>query len=237
MKIKLGMFFAILLLGLVACEDEYGIVGNGSPRTETRSARDFSKVSSSGSFDVYVSQGDVPSIEITAESNLLPYIETDFDGDRLRIRTEGMHNLHETSPITIYLVTPRVKELVLSGSGKIQTESFTADKFSVLVSGSGQVISSVDVGELDAVISGSGQILLEGYCTGADMRISGSGTIDAYDLEIDHCDVVVSGSGNAWVNVEDNLNVRISGSGNVHYINFPNVTSSTSGSGRVIDEN
>jgi len=237
MKIKLAMFFAVLFVGLVACEDEFGIVGNGRPTTETRSARYFDEVSSSGSFNVYVVQGEEPSIEITAESNLLPYIETDFEGNRLRIRTEGMHNLHETSPISIYLVTPQLEALVLSGSGRIQAESFSANKFSVVVSGSGKVISSVDTPELDAVISGSGQLLLEGYCAEADMGISGSGTIDAYDLAIDDCDVVISGSGNAWVNVENHLDVRISGSGNVHYINFPNVTSSTSGSGQVIDEN
>ncbi|WP_120274736.1 head GIN domain-containing protein [Mangrovibacterium diazotrophicum] len=237
MKIKLGMFFAVLLVGLVACDDDFGIVGNGRPETETRSARYFNELSSSGSFNVYVSQGEERSIEITAESNLLPYIETDFDGDRLRIRTLGMHTLHETYPINIYLVTPDLEELVLSGSGRIETESFAADQFSVVVSGSGEIVTSVNADELDAVISGSGKIFLEGACGEAEMGISGSGIIDAYDLAAGDCKVVVSGSGSAWVNVEDNLDVRISGSGNVHYINFPYVTSSTSGSGQVINEN
>jgi len=237
MKMNWGLLAVAIVFGLTACEDEFGIVGNGQVQTEARSARYFDEVKSSGSFEVYVMQGDEPAIQVTAESNLLPYIETDIDGDRLHIRTRGMHNLREKRPIEVYLVTPNVEELVLSGSGKIEVENFTADKYSVVLSGSGDVISSFDAQELDAYISGSGRLFLDGTADKADIGISGSGQISAFDLAIRDCDVVISGSGSARVNVEDELDVRISGSGNVHYINFPQVKSSISGSGQVINAN
>jgi len=237
MNFARGMLAVALLVAFTSCEDEFGVVGNGRPETETRYARSFDRLSSSGPFQVYVSPGDEPSIEITAESNLLPYIETDFDGNHLRIRTRGMHDLHESLPIQIYLVSPQIKQLRLSGSGDIHAGNYSADHFSVVVSGSGEVVASVETQELDAEISGSGEIFLEGYSEKAQFGVSGSGTINAFDMALGDCDVTISGSGHALVNVENNLDVRISGSGQVHYINSPHISSSISGSGKVIDEN
>ncbi len=237
MKFTLLMLLLALTAGLTSCLDEFGIEGNGRPQTETRYARYFDEVSSSGPFNVYVLPGDEPSVEVTAESNLLSYIETDFDGDRLKIRTKGLHTLDNNLPIDIYLYSPHVNQLRLSGSGMIDAGNFTANRFEVFVSGSGQIKTSVDVRELKAFVSGSGQIIIDGYCDNSEMAISGSGEIFSYDLEQDYCQVTISGSGDAFVNVSKLLDANISGSGNVLFINTPDIHSSISGSGKVINDN
>ncbi|MGQ8336567.1 head GIN domain-containing protein [Sunxiuqinia sp. A32] len=226
-----------LFLGMSSCLEDIGVNGNGIESTETRWASSFDEVSSSGSFIVHVIPGDDYHIEVTAESNLQPYIVTDIDGDKLKIRTSGIHALHNHLPMEVFVTTPQLNKVSLSGSGYIYTGSYEGNHFSVNVSGSGQVESNVDVITLDAKISGSGKIRLNGFASETDMVVSGSGKILAYDLEQQFCNATISGSGNMYVNVENTIDASISGSGNVLFVNTPDVHSHISGSGKVINDN
>eukprot|EP00825_Cyclidium_porcatum_P021491 TRINITY_DN23954_c0_g1_i1.p2 TRINITY_DN23954_c0_g1~~TRINITY_DN23954_c0_g1_i1.p2 ORF type:complete len:163 (-),score=11.44 TRINITY_DN23954_c0_g1_i1:97-585(-) len=123
-KIQFITALFMLLLGTSSCLDEMFIEGNGISRTETRDAEGFNQISSSGDFTVTVMPGNFYSVEIIAESNLLPYISTNVDGKTLKIRTIGIHSLRQTEPIEIFITTPVLNGLTLSGSGLIETGSF-----------------------------------------------------------------------------------------------------------------
>lgn len=230
-------FSLVLLFSSVSCLDEYFIDGNHSPVNENRYANNFSSVASSGEFIVNIFPGDEYSVQVTAESNLLAYIETDVVGHTLKISTRNIYNLHNHEPMMVNIVCPVLNGLRLSGSGVITTDYFVAGEFETIVSGSGKIIADVDADRIDGNISGSGDIILTGNAGETDFNISGSGEIDAYDLEQEFCKATVSGSGNMYVNVSKMLDVTISGSGKVFYINSPSVHTRISGSGRVVDRN
>ena len=65
------------------------------------------------------------------------------------------------------------------------------------------------------------------------VEISGSGRYLGEDPEASVGTVRVSGSGEAVVNVSDDLDVDVSGSGDVQYIGNPAITESVSGSGDI----
>lgn len=226
-----------LLFGLTSCLEDFSINGNGITETETRWATHFDEVQSSGSFAVSIVPGNEFNIEVTAESNLLEYIVTDVDNDKLKIRTRTGHNLHNHRPIEVHITMPNLNDVNLSGSGFIHTGFFEADHLNVGVSGSGEVQTEVSVRELDARISGSGKVILNGDAVNTNIAISGSGKILSYDLIQQFCEVTISGSGDAYVNVEQMLDVSISGSGDVLFINTPQIQSHISGSGKVINDN
>lgn len=237
-KKTISLFVAVfLLISLTSCWEDFSINGNGITKTETRWVSYFDEVQSSGSFIVEIVPGDEFSIEVTAESNLLPYIITDIDKDKLKIRSRSGHHLHNRRPMGILITMPDLKEVNLSGSGYIHTGYFEADRFNVRVSGSGEIQSGVSVRELNARISGSGKITLDGDAVETNIRISGSGKVISYDLLQQFCDVTISGSGDAYVNVEKMLDVSISGSGDVLFVNTPEIHSHISGSGKVINDN
>ena len=237
MRRPLWTFLVILCMSLTSCIDDFAIFGNGEAATENRWTSAFNEVKVSGEYEVTIVEGDDYSVAITAESNLLPYIITDNDGSQLKIRTQGIHNLHNTLPMQVYITTPYLRGVNLSGSGFIQTDHFSSSRFNISLSGSGQIETSVDTQDMNAVISGSGQIIVAGYCEHSDLLISGSGKILSYELEQSSCDATISGSGNMYVNVENRIEAKISGSGNVLYINYPEIRSSLSGSGKVINDN
>jgi hypothetical protein len=237
--IKITLLFSLflILLGLNSCIEDIFIEGNGISRTESRSVSGFDQISSSGDFHVIVMPGSKYSVEVTAETNLLPYIETDVVGNTLKIRTQGMYSLRVNDPIEIYITTPVLNGVTLSGSGLIETGRFPSDDFRITLSGSGNIDTQISADKMKANVSGSGTIYIEGDAFESEFVISGSGIIKSYDLEQNICQAIISGSGDMYVNVSEAIDARISGSGRVNYINYPVVHTSISGSGRVVDKN
>lgn len=237
LKTPLVIALFALLVGTSSCIDDIFLEGNGILRTELRGASGFDEIASSGDFDVTIVPGSKYSVEITAESNLLSYIETDVVGNTLKIRTRGMYSLRDHEPIEIYITTPVLNGVTLSGSGIIKTGSFMSDDFRVTLSGSGDIDTQISTETLKANVSGSGNIFIEGDAFESEFVISGSGKIKSYNLEQSICMAAISGSGDMYVNVSETIDARISGSGRVYYINYPVVHTSISGSGGVVDKN
>ena len=230
-------FLIVFVLGFISCVDDIILEGNGELRSESRVASGFEEIASSGDYKVIVTPGNEYSIEVSAESNLLSYIETDVVGSTLKIRTRGVRSLVKNYPIEIFITTPALKGLSLSGSGLIKTGRFLSDDFKVALSGSGDIETEVETDHIKANVSGSGNILISGMATDSEFVISGSGKIKAYALPHNTCDATISGSGDMYVNANEAINARISGSGIIYYINYPVIHTSISGSGGVVNRN
>lgn len=227
------------LAGTTSCIDDLFIEGNGISRTETRQASNFSQIASNGDFNVTVLPGDEYSVEVTAESNLLSYIETDVVGSTLKIRTRGMYNLRDHRSIEVVVITPVLEGLSLSGSGNIKTGQFISSEpvFNIGISGSGDIDTEISADKVKANVSGSGTVFVQGDALETNFVISGSGKIKAYDLIQKYCVATISGSGDMFVNASNTIEANISGSGRVFYINHPAIHTSISGSGKVVDKN
>lgn len=236
-KIQIFSALLVLLFGTSSYLDEMVIEGNGISRTETRNTEGFNQISSNGDFTVTVMPGNSYSVEITAESNLLPYISTNVDGKILKIRTTGIHSLRQNEPIEIYITTPVLNGLSLSESGLIETGSFLSTDFDLSVSGSGDIKTKISSDKIKANVSGSGTILIEGDATNTNFVISGSGKIRTYNLLQEQCQAAISGSGDMYVNTSQLIDARISGSGRVYFVSHPTIRTSISGSGDVVDKN
>jgi len=226
-----------LLFTTSSCIDEMFLEGNGVVKSEIRVASGFDEVVSSGDFQVTIMPGSGYSVEVSAESNLLPYIETDVIGNTLKIRTRGIRSLRQNVPIVINITTPVLNGLTLSGSGLIQTGSFLSSDFRIDLSGSGNIDTQISSDRIKASVSGSGTIFMEGAAVESNFVISGSGKIKSYKLEQSSCRAVISGSGDLFVNASESLDASISGSGRVYYIGNPVIHTSISGSGAVVNKN
>lgn len=237
--IKLSLLLSLFVLLFISssCVDELFLEGNGTLQSESRGASGFEEIASSGDFDVTIVPGSSYSVDVSAESNLLSYIETDVVGKTLKIRTRGLHSFRTHEPIEIFITTPVLNGLSLSGSGIIKTGSFLSDDFSIAISGSGDIDTDVSTDKMKVIVSGSGNVFLEGDATDSEFVISGSGRIKAYNFPHFNCEAVISGSGDVFVNASESILARISGSGRMLYINNPVIHASISGSGRVIDKN
>ena len=222
--------FVILFLSGCAYER---IEGNYDLETESRTEEPFTEIISSGSFRVFITPDSVTSIDVKAESNILPYLYTISDGHTLRIGFRNGYNIRENYPVEVFIHTPHVTGLRLQGSGLVECIGFEEETVELDLSGSGNIDADFECTSMDASISGSGDIHLSGVSDNSELKISGSGKIHALDFTQKTCDAFISGSGDIYTDVVETLDARISGSGCVYYTGDPDIDTNISGSGRV----
>ena len=222
-----------IVLTMSGCANER-IEGNRDLVTLERSSQPFSEVISAGSFNVQIIPSAETRIEVKGESNILPHLSTHSNGTTLTIEYSDGYNIHEHYPVEVFLYTPVLHAVKLSGSGMVDCGSYSTSNVNLNISGSGGIIGDFEAEELDAVISGSGSMTLTGVAAITSFNISGSGNINAQLLDQEHCNALISGSGNIITKVSKTLNATISGSGSVFYLGNPVITTHITGSGNVL---
>ncbi|PLW98402.1 MAG: hypothetical protein C0593_05730 [Marinilabiliales bacterium] len=238
-KKTLKSFSVILMLFSVlaftsSCYRTVSITGNYDLITETRDINNFDKISLEGFMDVEYIPSDYYEVKIEAESNLIPYIETSVKNSRLEISVYDHRNLRNNYRIVVRVYAPDLKEYSLSGSGDFYCENLVNESFELNISGSGDVALGIDTYDLELSISGSGDAELWGIADDAELSISGSGRFNAYDLKVNDCKAKISGTGNMYLWVIDNLDINITGSGSIYYTGEPSIDATITGTGAII---
>lgn len=215
------------------------ISGNGNVTTVERKTGNYDKIGVAGMFDVELVSGKEGNISITAEENLLEYIETEVKGSSLKIKVKKGVNLRPRKKMLVIVPFEDISEVSLAGSGDIVGKDLIkANDFETNLAGSGDIDLLVEATDLESNIAGSGDIKLRGKADVYEGNVSGSGDIDAYELIAEEVNVAISGSGDIQVHCNQKLQARISGSGNVLYKGNPaKEDSKVSGSGKVETRN
>lgn len=214
------------------------ITGNGDMATEVREAGSFDGVALSGGFHVVIRQGSGHKVELRADRNLLPYIETKVSrglkGSTLEIGPKKGYSLSYGSAPSLVIELPALRAVAVAGSGKINVETVKAGSVDAEIAGSGEIrFAALDAERLAMNVAGSGDIAAAGRVGSASVSIAGSGDVRATELVAEEVKVSVAGSGDARVHATKKLKVSIAGSGDVAYAGAPEVSSSIAGSGKV----
>lgn len=240
-KRLLSGLFLMLLIGLYACDENNNCVtGNRDVVSEEITGlSDFRNISLSGAGELQIERGDLFSVSVTGESNIIDLHEFRVSNETLIIELrDGINCVDPREPFEIFVTMPVLEEAVLAGSGNIFSEdAFEGNQCLAEVIGSGNINLNFVVEEAALEVIGSGNITMTGSVTDLEVLIAGSGNVAAFAFPSQFCSVTISGSGNCEVEVEQELGVVISGSGNVRYRGNPVINSQISGSGTVINAN
>jgi hypothetical protein len=229
-------FFLTLMLVPFIFSSCQKISGKGDTVSENRTILGYSSIGLSMSADVYFTSGPAYELVVTAQENLLPYVETYVSGSQLVIRVKKGVVLGPHHPVQIQITAPGVTSLSVGGSGDIHVmNNWAGMNLETTVSGSGNIaIQTLEAGTFTGTISGSGNIEASGGTAGReDLNISGSGKIGLQGVSSGTTESHISGSGDIYTNVSDLLNATISGSGSVYYSGSPVMNIHISGSGTV----
>jgi hypothetical protein len=216
------------------------IDGSGPVVNEVREIEGFFGVNNTGSFEVYIMPAEEFHVEVRAQENLIPIIETYVSGYTLFIRTKDDGCFRSNSPVEVHITMPELEVLTLSGSGRIFAESAHTSVFECNNSGSGQImIDTVYAEDFMVGNSGSGLVrVLEAEATEVGFYQSGSGTIDggvihgATTLKIRHSS---SGLVKSIVYGGSTVDAVLSGSGQVELMGNAVMASYTLNSSGKID--
>lgn len=213
-KLFLGIASVILL---ASCTDDDKINGSGNMVTETRAVSEFTKVSSEGVFEVNITEEDTQSVEVTADNNIMPYVNTNVSSNQLGLSLKDGNYSNITLSADIKLVD--LNGITNSGTGNIN--AFNVD----------------EEGEFSVLNSGTANITIQGESDSLEVMNEGTGDFKGYDFQVNSCQIENIGSGDIQVNCTESLDIKITGSGNVYYKGHPSINVNISGSGKVIDAN
>ena len=213
------------------------VKGSGVAATQRRDVGAFTTIALGAHFSVVVRPGTRESVEVVADDNLLPLIETIVTGanDRsLTLRVAHEARIEPRTPIVVTVEVVDLRALAVGGSGSIDATGLRLDRLSASIGGSGDIrLPSLEVGKLDVSIGGSGRLAADGRAGRLSVTVAGSGRCDLERLVAGDVSVAVVGSGSAAVHAQTSLHATIAGNGDVLYRGDVRPSASIVGNGRL----
>ena len=196
--------------------------GSGKALSETRAVSGFQAIALPGSIDVVVRQASSEGVQVRADDNVLPLVQTIVEGSgdtrTLRIQFKAGVSVRTKTPVVVSVDVIKLSAVSSSGSGNIRIEALKTPQLSLSISGSSDArLQQLDTDQLSVSIAGSGDVQASGRAGKLDVSIAGSGDLRARELAAGEVSVTIAGSGDASVTAQKTLSVAIAGSGDVDY--------------------
>ena len=199
----------------------------------------FDKIEVSGPFDVAVTTGGTPQVNVRGSGKLVEKMVVEVEGSTLKIHPEkrsGWFGGFQWSggKAQVSVSVPMLTAAAIAGSGDVQVDRINGQSFAGEVAGSGSLlVQDVRVQDLKLEIAGSGQVKAIGQAADARYQIAGSGDIQAGKVAAQQARVEIAGSGNIVAHATKTAQVDIAGSGDVRVTGGGKCTVSKAGSGNV----
>jgi hypothetical protein len=203
---------------------------------QPRQLGNFEVVSSSGGIDVILSQGSNTSVVVEASPEAQKHLVTTVEGKTLKIGWERNYSwrnlLSNGRKVNVYITTPRLTGLSLSGGADAKGESnFSADDFRIDASGGSDVKLSLSAKTLSVQASGGSDVSLSGRVERQKVDVSGGSDYNGFDLQSTTATVSASGGSDANLSVNGEISSSASGGSDVRYKGSARVASSSSSGG------
>jgi len=193
--------------------DKDKIKGSGTLASDYRDVKEFNKIRTSGSADIYITVGEKQSIKVTFDDNIIEHIQTEVKGKTLRVFCEKSYRSRKNCRVDITVAD--LRGIVVKGSGDIHIENLRGEFFEYTLKGSGDMDAQGEIEELE-------------------LNLYGSGDIDTRELKAQNAYAVIKGSGDISVYAENELDCSVYGSGDIRYYGDPkDISKHVAGSGSI----
>jgi hypothetical protein len=187
---------------------------SGEVRTENRLMHKFNRIQLAGTAKVRVQVGGAPpSLSVTADSALLPYLETSVSDGMLKMTLKC--SPPESNSVKVSIAANSLQGARLLGDGEIVVKGMNGIQFDADMEGHGMISASGAVYATHVLLEGQGHIDLHGLVTtNANAQLKGGGTIEVHATKA--LIAQVNGSGTIlYGGAPPDLSRTINGSGSV----------------------
>ena len=203
------LFVSVVLLTLASCSLS-GLKVHRSNADDQRThyrpeLTGFNRIEQLGSMDVKYAQADTFSVLVLAPSEVLRYVETRVDGEKLIINMKDGDKLinfgvADSDGVTVYVTSPDFLGIELKGSGDFDCQGL------------------LDTDNLDIVLKGSGDVEFDNIiCDQVNVSLVGSGDVEVKTVKTLRSRVSLVGSGDVKMRFDDSGSVEsnLTGSGDI----------------------
>lgn len=202
-----------------------GLIGSGNLENQEYGFADFTEVDIGSAFEFEVKQSGSYGINITADDNVMDYVQVSKDGQTLKIglRTGlGIFLGPVSATLRASVTMPQLNGLTASGASHGTVSGFSStEDLDITVSGASRVTGDITAGNVEFGISGASNIQLEGSASDIDANVSGASHFNLEAFTVDNADVNFSGASSGTVNLNGRLDANLSGASTLWYIGEP----------------
>ncbi len=187
--------------------------GSGAYQSKKQALPPYNKVIVEGNFDVNYYRKNKSSAKISADQNLLPFVNVRVNNNTLYLKMDTSYSTQKSIIIDIF--SPTLNSVTVNGASDVHLNSIRSDDFNIRLTGSGDITANGNTKALYVTITGSGDI-------NAKKLIAQKATVD------------LKGSADVTITAQKTLDISISGSGDITYFGNPErINKSLSGSGDI----
>jgi hypothetical protein len=197
----MSVFLAVLVLISNGCAVRPQLVGSGNPATDKRDVAAFTIVRGGGAIHVEVAVGEQPSLEVTADDNLIPHILTEVDNGVLTINTDGV-SYQSRLGIRVKATVKELTGMNLSGASNGKVTGIAGETFA-------------------ADASGASKINLAGTVADLTVKCNGASTVNALDLVAQKVNASANGASHIEVTAKASLDASANGASSIRFAGDP----------------
>jgi len=197
------------------------LIGSGNLETEEYAFANFTRVEISSAFEFEIRQSSSYGINVTADDNVIDYVQVSQDGQTLKIRVGGVPSFRRVT-LKASVTMPQLGGLTVSGASRGTVSDFSCtDAVSIAVSGASRVTGDITAGDIEFDVSGASTVQLEGSADDMVAIISGASCFSLGDFTVNNANVNVSGASTGTINLDGRLDANVSGASTLLYIGDP----------------
>ena len=193
------------------------LTGSGNLETEEYAFANFTRVEVSSAFEFEIKQSGSYGINVTADDNVIDYVQVSQDGQTLKIRVGGVPSFRRVT-LKASVTMPQLGGLTVSGASRGTVSDFSCtEAVSIAVSGASRVTGDITAGDAEFHIDGASTIQLEGSANDMTARVSGASLFSLDDFTVNNADVNISGVSTGTINLDGRLDANVSGVNTIVY--------------------
>jgi hypothetical protein len=211
--------FALLIAGSLAGA---AVAQAGNPVERKLLVGSFDNIQVIGDISVSVQTGKSPSAFASGDKRMLESLKLERVGTTLRIRLQDVVNNSKgvpiTAPLTVRLTTQAIRDVTLSGNGKLDISAVRQDNLvRMLLAGNGSItVGTLVTDRYAANIDGNGNIVLGGgSARDAHVVIDGAGGFDGAKASFRKLRLEHDGNAVSSATVEEQTQIFNTGAGNI----------------------
>ncbi len=214
---KISLFVLCLLVVSITFGQRNCVKGSHDIKTETRTIGSFDEIEVRDAIDLYITQGDVPSIEIEADDNIIEYIKTEVHNGVLEIGTPNIR-IKNADKMNVHITVTDLSRLYAAGASDVYIKDvLKVPSLKMEMRGASDFEGEIEVGKFEGHFSGASDADIEGKAGESKIKLSGSSDFMGKRFVMESCTLKASGSSDAELKVEKILDVRASGSSDIYY--------------------
>ncbi len=233
-----SLAFVLALLCLLSLQGAHALdfglgalQGTGEVQREARTVEPFTGLKLQTLARVVIRPGERDAVEIQAEGNVLPLIDTRIERGTLVVEDTRRF---KSSSAEVTITVRQLESLEAGGATAVVAEGLRGPALSINLGGvSALTLKAVAIDRLHASLGGASALKMNGSAGDLSLALGGTAAVQAAELEAGRVSVSGGGTAQARLWATQSLSISVGGAAGVRYYGVSNASVQTSGVAQV----